>query len=61
MIKMKWCFSTSNHKILYLNMLIPCRKDLSQSDRTNYKIITIEEEKKFLVGSLDRCQCLEIQ
>jgi type IV secretory pathway TraG/TraD family ATPase VirD4 len=26
MIKMKWCFSTSNRKILYLTMLIVCKK-----------------------------------
>jgi hypothetical protein len=43
-------------------MLIVCRKNLSQSDLTDCKIITIEgEEKVFLVGSLDPCQCFEIQ
>jgi hypothetical protein len=55
-------FSTSNCKILYPTMLIVCRKNLSQSDHTDCKIITIEgEEKVFLVGSLDLCQCFEIQ
>jgi hypothetical protein len=34
-------------------MLIVCRKNLSQSDHTDCKIIMIEgEEKGFLVGSL---------
>jgi hypothetical protein len=62
MIKMKICFSTSNCKILYLIMVILCRNNLNQSDRTDYKIITIEGGKKvFLVGSLDCCQCFEIQ
>jgi hypothetical protein len=43
-------------------MLIDCRKNLSQSDLTDCKIITIEgEEKVFLVGCLDRCHCFEIQ
>jgi hypothetical protein len=53
MIKMKWWFSTSNHKILYLTMPIVCRKNLNQSDLTDCKIKTIEgEEKVFLVGAL---------
>ena len=35
---------------------------MKQIDLTDCKIITIEgEEKKNLVGSLDRCQCFEIQ
>jgi hypothetical protein len=39
-----------------------CRKNLSESDFTDCKIITIEgEEIFFLAGSLDRCQCFEIQ
>jgi hypothetical protein len=43
-------------------MLILCRKNLSQSDNMGYKIITIEgEEKAFLTGSPDCCQCFEIQ
>jgi hypothetical protein len=62
MIKMKWCFSTSNRKILYLTMPIVCRKKLSQSDHMDCKIITIEgEEKVFLVGSHGGFQCFEIQ
>jgi hypothetical protein len=62
MIKMKWFFFTSNRKILYLTILIGYRKNLNQSDLTDCKIIAIEgEEKVFLVGSLDRCQCFEIQ
>jgi hypothetical protein len=62
MIKMKWCFSTSNYKILYLTMLIVCRKNLNQSDLMDCKIITIEgEEKVFLVGSHGCFQCFEIQ
>jgi hypothetical protein len=32
MIKMKWCSSTSNYKILYLIMLTICRKNLTQRD-----------------------------
>jgi hypothetical protein len=47
MIKMKWCFSTSNRKILYLNMLIVYKKNLNQSDLTDCKIITIEGEEMF--------------
>jgi lipocalin len=43
-------------------MLILCKKNLTQSDLMDYKIITIErEEKVLLVGSPDRCQCFEIQ
>jgi hypothetical protein len=43
-------------------MLIVCRKNLSQSDLTDCKIITIEgEEKVFLVGSHGCFQCFEIQ
>jgi hypothetical protein len=53
MIKMKLCFSTSNCKILYLTMLIVCRKNLSQSDNMDCKIITIEgEEKVFWEGAM---------
>jgi hypothetical protein len=60
--KWKWCFSTSNRKILYLTMLIVCRKNLSQSGLTDCKIKTIEgKEEVFLVESLGRCQCFEIQ
>jgi hypothetical protein len=41
-------------------LLIVCRKYLNQSDYTDCKIITIEgEEKAFLVGSPDHCQCFE--
>jgi hypothetical protein len=62
MINTKWCFPTSNCKILYLTILIVRRKNLNQSDCTDCKIITIEgEEKAFLVGSPDRCQCFDIQ
>jgi hypothetical protein len=62
MIKMKLSFSTSNYKILYLTVLIVCRKNLSQSDHTGCKIITIEgEEKAFLVKSHGCFQCFEIQ
>jgi hypothetical protein len=39
-------FSTSNYKILYLAMLIDCRKNLNQSDLMDCKIITIEGEEK---------------
>jgi hypothetical protein len=43
-------------------MPIVCRKNLNQSDLTDCKIIPIEgEDKVFSVGSLDRCQCFEIQ
>jgi hypothetical protein len=46
MIKMKLCYSTSNHKILYLIMTIVCRKNLNQSNLMDCKIITIEREEK---------------
>jgi hypothetical protein len=53
MIKMKRCFFTSNHKILHFTVLILCKKNLSQSDCMDYKIITIEgEEKVFWWGTL---------
>jgi hypothetical protein len=39
-------FSTSNRKILYLTMQMVCRNNLSQSDQTDCKVITIEEEEK---------------
>jgi hypothetical protein len=43
-------------------MLIDCRKNLSQSDLMDCKVITIEEGKNvFLVGCLHHCQCFEIQ
>jgi hypothetical protein len=43
-------------------MLIVCRKNLSQSDHMDCKIITIEgEEKVFFVGNPSCCQCFEIQ
>jgi hypothetical protein len=50
MIKMKWCFSTSNCKILYLTMLVDCRRNLSQSDLMECKIITIEKKEKVFGG-----------
>jgi hypothetical protein len=47
---------------LNLTILIVCGKNLSQSDSTNCKIITIEHEKiVFLVRSSDCRQCFEIQ
>jgi hypothetical protein len=60
---MKCSFSTFNRKILNLTIPIVCSKNLSQSDCTDCKIITIieGEEKVLLVESLDCCQCLEIQ
>jgi hypothetical protein len=43
-------------------MLIVYRKNLNQNDLTDCKIKIIEgEEKVFLVGSINRCQCFEIQ
>jgi hypothetical protein len=43
-------------------MPIVCIKNLNQSDLTDCKITTIKgEEKVFLVGSPDHCQCFEIQ
>ena len=55
-------FSNSNHKILYLTMPIVCRKNNSQNDLMDCKIITLEgEEKVFLVGSLNCCQFFEMQ
>jgi hypothetical protein len=52
MIKMKWRFPTSNHKFLNLTMLIHYKKNLSQHDLMDCKIITIEEEKKSFFGRL---------
>jgi hypothetical protein len=47
---------------MYLIVLIVCKKKFSQSDCTNCKIITIEEEEKIcLVGSQDCCQWFQIQ
>jgi hypothetical protein len=46
---------------LGINMLIVCRKNLSQGDLMDCKIITIEgEEKVFLVRSHSCFQCFEI-
>jgi hypothetical protein len=46
-------FSTSNCKILYLTMLIVFGNNLTQSDLTDCKIITVEgEEKVFWWGAL---------
>ena len=43
-------------------MPIVCRKNLIQNDLIDCKIITLEEEKKvFLVESVNRSQCFEIQ
>jgi hypothetical protein len=50
MIKMKWFFSTSNHKILYLTTLIVCRRNPIQSYCTDCKIIIIEGEEIFFWG-----------
>jgi hypothetical protein len=48
--KMKWFFSTSTNKALYLIILILCRKNLNQSDHMDYKIITIEGGFIFIFG-----------
>jgi hypothetical protein len=43
-------------------MLIVCRKNLSQSDLTDCKIITIEGEEKAFLEEIHGCfQCFEIQ
>jgi hypothetical protein len=42
--KNEMMFSTTNHKILYLIMLIVYRKNLSQTDLMDCKIIIIEGE-----------------
>jgi hypothetical protein len=48
-MKMKLHFSTSNRKILYIPVV--CRKNSSQRDCTDWRIITIEgEEKVIFVG-----------
>jgi hypothetical protein len=49
-IKMKWFFPTFNCKILYLTILIVCRKIISQSGFTNCKTMTIEGEEKVFFG-----------
>ena len=41
MIKMKWFFSTSNYNILYLNMLVICRKILNESDHIKFLLFFI--------------------
>jgi hypothetical protein len=38
-------FFAFNHKILYLIIPIVCRKNLTQSDRTDCEIVTIEGEE----------------
>jgi hypothetical protein len=43
-------FSTANYKILYLTMLVVCRKNLNQSDLMDCKIIIIEGEEKAFFG-----------
>jgi hypothetical protein len=48
--KIKIKISTSNCKILYLTILVLCRKNLSKSDRMDCKIITIEGGKSFFGG-----------
>jgi hypothetical protein len=43
-------------------MLLLCRKNLSQSEYVDYKILTIEGEKNvFWMGSPTCYQCFEIQ
>jgi hypothetical protein len=49
-IKMKIFFSTSNCKILFLIILIVCRKNLSQSGCTDCKIIKTKMKKLFFGG-----------
>jgi hypothetical protein len=51
-IKMKLSFFAFNHKILYLTILIVYKKNLTQSDCTDCKIITIEGEGKSFFGGL---------
>jgi hypothetical protein len=49
---MKLFFHAFNYKILYLTILIVCRKNLSDNENMDCKIIVIEGEKKvFLMGS----------
>jgi hypothetical protein len=47
---MKRFFPTSNRKILYLTMLIDCKKNLDQSDLTDCKLLTVEGKKSFFHG-----------
>jgi hypothetical protein len=59
-IKMKGSLFTFNHKNCTISIV--CRKNLTQSDHTDCKIITIEgKEIAFLVGTPDCCQRFEIQ
>jgi hypothetical protein len=47
---------------LYLIIIILCRKNLSQGDFMDYKILKIEEkEKVYFMGCLDYCHYFEIQ
>jgi hypothetical protein len=45
-IKTNSFFSTFNFKILYLTILIVCKKNLNHSDHTDCTIITVEGEEK---------------
>ena len=61
-IKMKGSLSTFNHKILNRTISIVCRKNLTQSDHMDCKIITIEGKKiAFFLGTWDCCQRFEIR
>ena len=52
--KNEMIFSILNCEILYLTIPIVCRKNLTQSDCTDCKIVTIEkEEKVFFGGDID--------
>jgi hypothetical protein len=43
---MKWFFFTFNRKILYLAIVVVCRKKLTERDRTDCKIVIVEEEEE---------------
>jgi hypothetical protein len=47
MIKMKWCFSTTNCKILYLTMLIVCRKISLKVTSRIARLLQLKWKKKF--------------
>jgi hypothetical protein len=47
-VRMKYLFTTFNHKILNLTILTLCKKNLSQSDCIDQKIIIYERKRKVL-------------
>jgi hypothetical protein len=51
---MKWFLFAFKRKILYLTIIIICKKNLGQSGHTDCKILTIKWEKQVFVGGVPR-------